>query len=52
LPPSLPPFAVADFFDEDGLFFEDKCSDMTCQFLDRYERESKRIAEEESKKSK
>lgn len=44
--------AVAEFFDEEGVFYEDKCMDMTRQFLDHYERESKRIAEQEPKKSK
>eukprot|EP00967_Tisochrysis_lutea_P091892 scaffold132258_cov28-Tisochrysis_lutea.AAC.1 len=44
--------AVAEFFDEEGVFFEDKCMDMTRQFLDNYERESKRLADEEAKKTK
>jgi hypothetical protein len=44
--------SVAEFFDEEGVFYEDKCMDMTRQFLDHYERESKRIAEQEPKKAK
>lgn len=45
-------WSVAEFFDEEGVFFEDKCMDMTRQFLDNYERESKRLADEEAKKTK
>lgn len=45
-------WSVSEFFDEEGVFYEEKCMDMVRQFLETYEGEGQRAAQGEGKKAK